>query len=50
MKAVSKDHFTGNLIYADIYTPTTKEEIAALEIQLVYLQGQGQFEYRKISL
>ena len=49
MKPVYKDRFVSNLIHAEILTPKTLEDIVKMEREVRFLQGQGQFELRKIN-
>ena len=48
MKPVHKDRFVTNLLLADLYTPQSDADVASMERELTFLQGQGEFEYRAI--
>lgn len=50
MKPVNKSRFVTNLIYADLYYVRSSEDEAALLKELEFLNKQGVFELREVSL
>jgi len=50
MKPVHNDAFVTNLMHADLYVPTTEDEITRMEHELLFLADQGQFEFRPVDM
>ena len=48
-QALSGDSFTTNLICADLFTPTSSEDVAILQRELDFLNTQGEFELREVK-
>lgn len=49
MKPVGGSEFVTNLIYAEIFTPKSEEDIQKLQRELDFLNTQGEFELREVA-
>jgi len=49
MRPMSGDHFTYNIIHAEVFTPQDAEACERLDRELAHMQTQGEFELRMVK-